>query len=441
MSRKQLARSGGDLSRLGTDDAGATMLHLDMDSFFVSVELLSRPQLIGLPVIVGGRSGRGVVVSASYEAREFGVHAAMPMSRAMALCPVAEVIPPSHGLYSSYSRQVFDIVAEVTPEVRQVSVDEAYIDVSGAVRRLGPPATITARLRAQIKETTGLSASVGIAGSQVVAKLASARAKPDGQLLVPVAKTQEFLDPMPIEALPGVGEKTQQALSRYGIRLIGDLAAVDEDWAARVFGAHGHQLWRSAHGQDSAGFDREAKDHSISAENTFGEDIWDLGVLGRQGRLPGPCGGEGGHDPGAEVPPRRFHHSVEDGDGLGADGSGPGDVRGAAAGAAEAARAADPGSQAARCPSRGAHRLRGRRTASDLGRTGAFGAGGRGGAGRGEAPIRDRIDLSGLTSAQTPGLLIGGEPDHSLKTQWESGPQATPEMFFQCSQTMIESKT
>src|SRR5699024_1727104 len=163
---------------------------LDMDSFFVSVELLSRPQLIGLPVIVGGRSGRGVVVSASYEAREFGVHAAMPMSRAMALCPVAEVIPPSHGLYSSYSRQVL------------VSVDEAYIDVSGAVRRLGPPATITARLRAQIKETTGLSASVGIAGSQVVAKLASARAKPDGQLLVPVAKTQEFLDPMPIEALP-----------------------------------------------------------------------------------------------------------------------------------------------------------------------------------------------------------------------------------------------
>ncbi len=279
MSRKQLARSGGDLSRLGTDDAGATMLHLDMDSFFVSVELLSRPQLIGLPVIVGGRSGRGVVVSASYEAREFGVHAAMPMSRAMAMCPVAEVIPPSHGLYSSYSRQVFDIVAEVTPEVRQVSVDEAYIDVSGAVRRLGPPATITARLRAQIKETTGLSASVGIAGSQVVAKLASARAKPDGQLLVPVAKTQEFLDPMPIEALPGVGEKTQQALSRYGIRLIGDLAAVDEDWAARVFGAHGHQLWRSAHGQDSSGFDREAKDHSISAENTFGEDIWDLGVL------------------------------------------------------------------------------------------------------------------------------------------------------------------
>src|SRR5699024_7340331 len=121
--------------------------------------------------------------------------------------------------------------------------------------------------------------------------------------------------------------------------------------------------------------------------------------------------------------------------------SGPGDVRGVAAGAAEAARAADPGSQAARCQSRGAHRLRGRRTASDLGRTGAFGAGGRGGAGRGEAPIRDRIDLSGLTSAQTPGLLIGGEPDHSLKTQWESGPQATPEMFFQCSQTMIESKT
>lgn len=279
MSRKQLARSGGDLSRLGTDDTGATMLHLDMDSFFVSVELLSRPHLVGRPVIVGGRSGRGVVVSASYEAREFGVHAAMPMSRAMNLCPVAEVIPPSHGLYSSYSRQVFDLVAEVTPDVRQVSVDEAYIDVSGAVRRLGSPVEITRQLRAQIRERTGLSASVGIAVSRVVAKLASTRAKPNGQLLVPAAATQQFLDPMPIETLPGVGEKTQEGFFRYGIRLIGDLAAVDEDWAARVFGAHGHQLWRAAHGQDSSGFDHQAKEHSISAENTFGEDIWDVAVL------------------------------------------------------------------------------------------------------------------------------------------------------------------
>ncbi len=279
MSRKQLARSGGDLSRLGTDDAGATMLHLDMDSFFVSVELLSRPHLVGRPVIVGGRSGRGVVVSASYEAREFGVHAAMPMSRAMNLCPVAEVIPPSHGQYSSYSRQVFDLVSEVTPDVRQVSVDEAYIDVAGAVRRLGSPVEITTQLRARIRERTGLSASVGIAVSRVVAKLASTRAKPNGQLLVPVAATQEFLDPMPIEALPGVGEKTQAGFSRYGIRLIGDLAAVDEDWAARVFGAHGHQLWRAAHGRDSSGFDQQAREHSISAENTFGEDIWDIAVL------------------------------------------------------------------------------------------------------------------------------------------------------------------
>ena len=279
MSRKQLARSGGDLSRLGTDDAGATMLHLDMDSFFVSVELLSRPHLVGRPVIVGGRSGRGVVVSASYEAREFGVHAAMPMSRAMNLCPVAEVIPPSHGQYSSYSRQVFDLVAEVTPDVRQVSVDEAYIDVAGAVRRLGSPVEITTQLRARIRERTGLSASVGIAVSRVVAKLASTRAKPNGQLLVPVAATQEFLDPMPIEALPGVGEKTQAGFSRYGIRLIGDLAAVDEDWVARVFGAHGHQLWRAAHGRDSSGFDQQAREHSISAENTFGEDIWDIAVL------------------------------------------------------------------------------------------------------------------------------------------------------------------
>ncbi|GAA1842317.1 DNA polymerase IV [Brevibacterium marinum] len=279
MSRKQLARSGGDLSRLGADDTGATMLHLDMDSFFVSVELLSRPELLGRPVIVGGRSGRGVVVSASYEAREFGVHAAMPMARAMNLCPFAEVIPPSHGLYSTFSQTVFDLVAQVTPDFWQVSVDEAYIDVSGAVRRLGSPALITSELRAEIAARTGLRASVGIAGSRVVAKLASTRAKPNGQLLVPLASTQEFLDPMPIEALPGVGEKTREAFFRYGIRLIGDLAAVDEAWAGRVFGAHGHHLWRGAHGWDSHGMDRQVKDRSISAEHTFGEDVWDLSQL------------------------------------------------------------------------------------------------------------------------------------------------------------------
>ena len=279
MSRKQLARSGGDLSRLGSDDTGATMLHLDMDSFFVSVELLTRPELLGRPVIVGGRSGRGVVVSASYEAREYGVHAAMPMSRAITLCPFAEVIPPSHGLYSDYSRQVFDLVSTVTPDYLQVSVDEAYIDVAGAVRRLGSPIRITSELRARIREQTGLSASVGIAGSRVVAKLASTRAKPNGQLLVPLTKTQEFLDPMPIEALPGVGEKTRESFSKYGIRLIGDLAAVDEAWAGRVFGAHGHHLWRSAHGLDSHGMDRQAKDHSISNEHTFGEDVWELDAL------------------------------------------------------------------------------------------------------------------------------------------------------------------
>lgn len=279
MSRKQLARSGGDLSHLGADDAGANFLHLDMDSYFVSVELLTRPELIGRPVIVGGRSGRGVVVSASYEAREYGVHAAMPMARAMNLCPFAEVIPPSQGLYSKYSQMVFDLVAQVTPDFEQVSVDEAFIDVSGAVRRLGSPVMITSALRTEIEEQTGLNASVGIAGSRVVAKLASTRAKPRGQLLVPVSSTQEFLDPMPIEALPGVGEKTQESFFKYGIRLIGDLAAVDEAWAGRVFGAHGHHLWRSAHGLDSHGMNRQVKDRSVSAEHTFGEDVWELSKL------------------------------------------------------------------------------------------------------------------------------------------------------------------
>lgn len=279
MSRKQLARSGGDLHALGTDDTGCTILHLDMDSFFVSVELLTRPELRGTPVIVGGRGGRGVVVSASYEAREYGVHAAMPMARAVTLCPQATVIPPSRGQYSAYSRRVFDLIAEVTEDFAKVSVDEGYIDVASAVRRLGSPATIAAGLRERIRRETGLVASVGVANTLVVAKLASTRAKPDGLLVVPVARVDDFLRPMPVEALPGVGTKTQSTLARYGIRTIADLADADEDWVSRTLGAWGRSLWNHAHGRDSRTVHMHAKDHSVSAEHTFGHDVRDLGKL------------------------------------------------------------------------------------------------------------------------------------------------------------------
>ncbi|WP_349828422.1 DNA polymerase IV [Brevibacterium litoralis] len=277
MSRKQLARSGGDLTTLGSDDTGCVILHLDMDSYFVSVELLSRPHLRGRPVIVGGSSGRGVVVSASYEAREYGVHAAMPMARAVGLCPQAVVIPPSRGLYGEYSRQVFDIIGQVTPTFSKVSVDEGFIDVSGAVRRLGSPARIAADLRHRIRERTGLVASVGVAATLVVAKLASGRAKPDGLLVVPAAEVDRFLRPMPVEAMPGVGARTQETLARYGIRTIGDLADTDRHWAGRTLGAWGHTLWDHAHGIDDRDIHGGAvKDHSVSAEHTFETDLTDL---------------------------------------------------------------------------------------------------------------------------------------------------------------------
>lgn len=279
MSRKQLARGGGDLDRLGTDDTGCVILHIDMDAFFVGVELLSRPELRGRPVVVGGSGGRGVVVSASYEARAYGVHAAMPVGRAMTLCPQAILIPPSKGLYSAYSKQVFDIVARVTDEYVRVSIDEGFVDVTSAVRRLGSPGFIAHHLRAAIRAETGLVASIGAASTKVVAKLASTRAKPDGLLVVPVERVSDFLRPMPVEALPGVGQSTQSSFARFGLRTIADLADADEAWVVRTFGAHGRTLWAFAHGIDDRPLHSEPKDHSVSAERTFAEDVWDADVL------------------------------------------------------------------------------------------------------------------------------------------------------------------
>lgn len=281
MSRKQLARSGGDLSALSGDDTGCTILHVDMDSFFVSVELLARPELVGRQVIVGGAAGRGVVVSASYEAREYGIYAGMPMSRAVGLCPTAVVIPPTRHLYSEYSRTVFGVLGEFTDQIHQVSVDEAYIDVASAIRRLGSPARIAEQMRESVYARTGLRASIGVAHSRVLAKMASARAKPNGMLVVPVAQVAQFLGPMPVEAIPGVGGKTQERLHRYGVTSIGQLAACDLTWLTERFGAHGQSLHAAAHGEDFR--DRNAPgEHSVSAERTFDADVFDLTVLEKE---------------------------------------------------------------------------------------------------------------------------------------------------------------
>ena len=216
----------------GSDDSATPILHVDMDSFFAQVEMREDPSLVGRPIIVGGTSGRGVVTSATYEARALGVRAGMPTSRARALCPTAAFIPGSHSLYRRYSRQVMEILATVTPDLEQVSIDEAFLDVSGARRRLGPPTRIARLIRSRIRESVGLPASVGIAATKSVAKIASSHAKPDGLLLIPAPATVDFLHGLPVGALWGVGGRTGAVLDREGIDTIGDLARTNNQYGS-----------------------------------------------------------------------------------------------------------------------------------------------------------------------------------------------------------------
>ncbi|MGW4799026.1 DNA polymerase IV, partial [Nonomuraea sp. NPDC004297] len=250
MSRKQITGIG-PAPRTGADDSGCPILHVDMDAFFASVELLERPELRGCPVIVGSPAGRGVVLSATYEARAFGVHSAMPMSRARRLCPRATVIPPSHGKYSEVSKGVMEIFHAITPLVEPIASDEAFLDVGGARRRLGPPAAVAAMIREQVLDRFGITCSVGVASSKFVAKLASKQCKPDGLLVVPAGQVVDFLHPLPVSALWGVGERTEQSLVRLGIRTVGDLARVPSGTLQRELGqAVGAHLAALAWGRD-----------------------------------------------------------------------------------------------------------------------------------------------------------------------------------------------
>ena len=207
------------------DDTGCHILHVDMDAFYASVEIRDRPELAGQPVIVGGLSGRAVVLSATYQARAFGVRSAMPMSRARRLCPRAIVIPPRHGLYGAVSKEVMAIFRSVTPLVQPLSLDEAFLDVSGAIRLLGPPVAIGRRIRREVVAQQQITCSVGIAPSKFLAKLASVHCKPDGLLVIPADGVLEFLHPLPVAALWGVGERTGQTLARLGLRTVGDIAS------------------------------------------------------------------------------------------------------------------------------------------------------------------------------------------------------------------------
>ncbi|RKN18837.1 DNA polymerase IV [Micromonospora musae] len=277
MGRSQSLPRGGD-PRFGpdADDSGSLILHVDMDAFFASVEVRRRPELRGRPVVVGGLGPRGVVSSASYEARPYGVRSAMPMMRARALCPHAVYLPPDFTAYTEASRAVMQIFRDVTPLVEPLSLDEAFLDVSGARRLFGSPAEIARGIRERVSGELGLTCSVGVAPSKFVAKLGSTRAKPDGVLVVPATRVLEFLHPLPVDALWGVGERSAQALRRLGLATIGDLAEAPYGMLRKALGeasaAHLHAL---AHGRDPRAVSPEHVEKSIGAEVTFDVDVTD----------------------------------------------------------------------------------------------------------------------------------------------------------------------
>lgn len=265
------------------DGAGCHILHADMDAFYASVEVRDCPGLAGAPVVVGATGSRGVVLSASYEARACGVRSAMPVTQARRLCPQAVFVPPRHAAYAAVSREVMALFRTVTPEVEPLSLDEAFLDVSGSLRRLGPPARIGEEIRAAIRAQQGLTCSVGVAATTFVAKIASARCKPDGLLVVPPGDTLEFLHPLPVAALWGVGERTEQALARLGLRTVGDIARIPVATLRREFGSSlGGRLADLANGRDNRPVTPGALDKSVGAEETFPSDVADPAVIRRE---------------------------------------------------------------------------------------------------------------------------------------------------------------
>ncbi|HEV7935412.1 MAG TPA: DNA polymerase IV [Actinomadura sp.] len=283
MSRKQQLHRPGPPAGPPADDTGCTILHVDMDAFFVSVELLERPELRGRPVVVGGTGPRGVVAAASYEARGYGVHSAMPMTRARRLCPRAVVLPPRHDRYARVSAAVMEIFRSITPLVEPLAMDEAFLDIAGALRRLGPPAGIAELIRAQVSEQQGITCSVGVASTKFVAKLASTRCKPDGMLVVPPDGVIEFLHALPVASLWGVGERTEQILAGLGLRTVRDLAGAPLPVLRREIGAAaGAHLHELAWGRDPRPVVPVTPDKSIGAEETFDEDVDDPEIIRRE---------------------------------------------------------------------------------------------------------------------------------------------------------------
>jgi DNA polymerase-4 len=265
------------------DDATATILHVDMDAFFASVELLDHPELRGKPVIVGHNSSRSIVTAATYEARKFGVNSALPMSIALKRCPDAIILEPHFDRYQHYSRQVMAICDDLTPAVERLGIDEAFLDVAGARRVFGSPIQVARLLRERVAAQTGLICSVGAAATKFVAKVASGMSKPDGLLVIPRDDTIDFLHPLAIAKLWGVGVKTEEILRGRGIHTIGDLAATPVETLTRLVGdAAATRLHELAWGIDPRVVHPAADEKSVGHELTFETDITDALVIQRE---------------------------------------------------------------------------------------------------------------------------------------------------------------
>lgn len=249
-----------------------TILHVDMDAFYASVEQRDDPQLRGRPVVVGG-DNRGVVAAASYEVRKFGVHSAMPMSEARRRCPGLVRIAPRMAHYQAVSDEIFAVFREVTPLVEGLSLDEAFLDVTGSLSLLGPGEQIARQIKARILEQTRLTASVGVAANKLVAKIASDLDKPDGLVVVTEANCRDVLDPLPVSVIPGVGKRTLDLLHRHGIRTVADLRLAPERDLEQVFGRHAQRMRDKAAGMDRRPVSTSREEKSISSEATYDVDL------------------------------------------------------------------------------------------------------------------------------------------------------------------------
>ena len=260
-----------------------TILHVDLDAFFAAVEQRDRPELRGRPVVVGGGgpNQRGVVSAASYEARAFGVHSAMPLRQAGRLCPQAVFLPVDGTKYQSVSRDVMAILRRFSPLVEPISIDEAFIDVTGSRPLFGDGESIAGQIKAAVRKEIGLTASVGVATTKLVAKIASDLRKPDGLVVVPPGEESVFLEPLAISRLWGVGAKSAVALREYGVRTIGDLAALPDDLLIRRFGKHGASLGERARGIDPDPVGGRDAAKSVGHEHTFDVDTSDRETIER----------------------------------------------------------------------------------------------------------------------------------------------------------------